>query len=121
MKKQFNFKRLIAITLVVANVFASTGFSVLANSVANIVYDSAINEKELKNYYYLYQEEKYRYEEKTRYYAEYDTEDNISDDLKEKVKINLMKPSIKKTVLKKQHLLMMFPQKRMKKKPLKMI
>ena len=89
MKKQFNFKRVIAITLVVANVFASTGFSVLANSVANIVYDSAMNEKELKNYYYLYQEEKYRYEEQTRYYAEYNAEDNISDELKEKVKNRL--------------------------------
>ena len=89
MKEQFNLKRLVAIVLVVANIFASAGFAVLANSVPNMVYYAAVNEKELKNYYYLYQEEKYHYEESVRYYAEYDTEDNISDELKEKVKSEL--------------------------------
>lgn len=48
MKEQFNLKRLVAITLVVANIFASAGFAVLANSVPDMVYYAATHEKELK-------------------------------------------------------------------------
>ena len=51
------FKRIIAIVLVVANIVASSGFCVLAQSVGNVVSDAEMNGKELKNYYYLYQEE----------------------------------------------------------------
>ena len=51
-----NMKRLIAIILVVANIVANTGFSVLANSVGQMVYDAEMNKEDTKNYYYLYQE-----------------------------------------------------------------
>lgn len=52
-----NFKKIIAIVLVIANVIASSGFSVLASSVGNIVDSEREKEEEVKNYYYLYEEE----------------------------------------------------------------
>ena len=85
MKMKFEMKQVIATVLIVANVIASSGFAVFAGSVSQMVYDAAINEKELKNYYYLYQEE----QQSIRYYAEYDVANNISDDLKDKVKMSL--------------------------------
>ena len=86
MKITKNLERIIAAVLVVANIIASTGFSVLAGSVGQMAYDASLNQKEIKNYYYLYQEEQYHYSEQVKYYADYDTEGDIGDELKEKVK-----------------------------------
>ena len=50
MKEKFEMKKVIAAVLIVANIVASSGFAVFAGSVSQLVYDAAINEKEIKNY-----------------------------------------------------------------------
>ena len=74
-----NLKRIVAIILVVANVICSSGFYVLANSVGSMVLDATINGREIKNYYYLYQEEQIEYELLESRQIE-DTKDESYDD-----------------------------------------
>ena len=61
--------RTIAKLLVVAIVFANSSFSTFADSVEQMVYTANKNKQQTKNYYYLYQEEKIKYQN-TTYYAD---------------------------------------------------
>ena len=51
------FKKIVAIILVVTNIFVNAGFSVLASSVGDIVVEMENEDNSPKNYYYEYKEE----------------------------------------------------------------
>ena len=83
MEANFNFKRVIATVLVVANIVASSGFAVFAGSVSQMVYDATVYSiSEPQNYYLMYQEEIYHYEENVTYFGTNNSENlpNNSED-----------------------------------------
>ena len=74
-----NIKKLIAIVLVVANIFATNSFNVLATGIKEFVAD--FNEEPTKNYYYLYKEE--IVEETTTFIYDENDEENVDEENKE--------------------------------------
>ena len=85
-------KRIVAILLVVANIFCSLGFETFAYSVQNIVYETRVSAPDTKNYYSEFIEEYYYSYESTKVsYLQNDeeiginTEEDASNYMKDRI------------------------------------